>query len=132
MTPKWYLVLGVLALGLVFAGCNPDPTIQMRKGQALLDGRQYGPAINEFDKVLAAQPDNKGALLGKARSLYMLKKYQEALALFEKFIADTESERALYRNDRFDAEFYRDKCKQALGETVEQNPLHIPPPPMGE
>ena len=34
--------------------------------------------------------------------------------------------------ERRDAVFYRDRCRQEMGETVEQDPSKIPPPPMGE
>ena len=126
------MALALMLLGLLLAGCNPDPTIHMHKAQNAFAGQQYGPALDEYNKVLELEPESRTALLGKGRSLYELKRYQEALDAFEKFLKLTEPERAAYRNERFDAEFYRDKCKQAMGEEVPQNPRNIPPPPMGE
>lgn len=72
------------------------------------------------------------ALFGKARCTYELGQYAAALALYEDFLSRSEEQQAIYRDERFDAEFYRDKCKQQLGQEVPQDPLEIPPPPMGE
>jgi hypothetical protein len=72
------------------------------------------------------------AQLGKARALYGLQRYAEALPLFEAFLTATEQQRREYDSERSDAAFYRDKCKLALGQEVPQDPEHIPPPPMGE
>jgi tetratricopeptide (TPR) repeat protein len=128
-------LLTTLALGAVMAcvaGCPTSPTARFHEAQALQVDQQFGPAIAEYDKILAKDPKSNMALFGKAFCTYKLNKYSEALALYEQFITQTESEPATYKSERFDAEFYRDKCKQALGQDVPQNPADIPPPPMGE
>lgn len=93
---------------------------------------EFQPALDDYNKALAIDPQSHMALWGKAYCTYKLGKYSEALPLFEEFLKATEPEMATYKAQRYDAEFYRDKCKQELGETVPQNPCNIPPPPMGE
>ena len=125
------LLTAVLVLSCL-AACNKGSSMEYHQAQALLEGRQYGEALAKYDKVLAIEPQSKLAVYGKARCLFELKRYSEALPLFEQFLTATEEERAIYDDERYDAAFYRDKCKQALGQEVPQNPSHIPPPPMGE
>jgi len=130
---SWVLLTAVLVLSCL-AACNKasSSSMEYHQAQALLGGRQYGEALAKYDKVLSIEPESKLAVYGKARCLFELKRYSEALPLFEQFLTLTEEERAVYDNERWDAAFYRDKCKQALGQDVPQNPNDIPPPPMGE
>jgi tetratricopeptide (TPR) repeat protein len=123
--------LVALAL-LAVTGCPTSVNARYHRGQDLLAGKQYQPALDEFNKILEKEPDGVMALFGKARCLYGLGKFSEALPAFEDFLKKTYEQRDIYRHERYDAEFYRDKCKQALGEEVPQNPADIPPPPMGE
>jgi tetratricopeptide (TPR) repeat protein len=128
-------VLTSLALGAVMMcalGCPTSPTARFHEAQTLQVAQQFGPAIAEYDKILAKDPKSNMAIFGKAYCEYKLNKYSEALALYEQFLTQTESEVATYKSERYDAEFYRDKCKQALGQDVPQDPAEIPPPPMGE
>lgn len=124
------ITLGVVALCAM--GCPTSPTARFHEAQALQVDQQFGPAIAQYDKILANDPKSNMAIFGKAYCTYKLNKYSEALALYEQFLTQTESDKATYKSERFDAEFYRDKCKQALGQDVPQNPAEIPPPPMGE
>lgn len=126
--------LAALVALVLFAvtGCPTSVNARYHKGQDLLAGKQYQPALDEFNKILEKEPDGVMALFGKARCLYGLGKYSEALPAFEDFLKKTYEECDIYRDERYDAEFYRDKCKLALGEEVPQNPADIPPPPMGE
>ena len=132
MTPRLRSVLILLAAGLLLAACPSAGRMHYQKGMTQLQARQYGPALVEFDAALAAEPESRMALFGKARCLYELRRFEEALPLFEQFLADTERDRASFSDERFDAAFYRDRCKQELGMEVPQDPTHIPPPPMGE
>lgn len=113
-------------------GCPTSPTARYHEAQTLQVAQQFAPAIAEYDKILAKDPKSNMAIFGKAYCSYKLNKYSEALALYEQFLTQTEPEKETYKAERFDAEFYRDKCKQALGQEVPQNPVDIPPPPMGE
>jgi tetratricopeptide (TPR) repeat protein len=97
-----------------------------------MSAQEYGPAVEEFNKALAAEPEMKMAVFGKARALFELKDFEPALALFEEFLVKTESDRGTFKKERWDSEFYRDKCKQELGMEVEQNKEAIPEPRMGE
>jgi len=118
---------GLLLAWLVaaLAGCNPE-RYDYSRGMALLEVQDYNGAIEKFDKVLARDPASNMALFAKARCLYELERYEEALPLFEQFITQTEEIRASYRDERYDAAFYRDKCKLALGMEVPQNEEAIP------
>ncbi|RME47942.1 MAG: hypothetical protein D6791_04620, partial [Chloroflexi bacterium] len=89
------LVIGVLAFGAVnLYRTTVKPLIdanvytmqlerQLREGEKLLEEGQYQAAIEAFDKVLAAEPDNRTAISGKQQAEEALKveqMYQEALA----------------------------------------------------
>lgn len=116
-------LLAVMLIGL--AGCNQE-RYDYNRGMALLQARDYSGALEQFEKVLARDPVSNMALFGKARCLYELERYEEALPLFELFITQTEEVRSVYRDERYDAAFYRDKCKLELGMEVPQNPDAIP------
>lgn len=116
-------VLVCLLLGL--ASCNKE-RLYYQQGLHHLQAQEYTEALAKFELVLAADPESNMALLGKARCLYELGRHDEALPLFEQFLTQTERVRASYRDERFDAEFYRDKCKQELGIEVPQDPDAIP------
>ena len=55
-------------------------------GICLLHQEKPEPAIGCFDKVLARQPDHETALFGKAVSLQLLWKFDEATALYLKIL----------------------------------------------
>ena len=122
----------LLIIGMCLTGCPSSGRMAYQKGMALLQAQDYAGALAQFEKSLIAEPDSVMPLYGKARCLYGLKRYQEALPIFEDVLAKTEREKTLYSDTRYDAAFYRDKCKQELGQEVPQNPENIPPPPMGE
>jgi tetratricopeptide (TPR) repeat protein len=126
------MLSAALALLSGLAGCPNSPDALFHEAQYEQTQKQYDKALANYDKILAKEPGSLMALSGKARCTYELGKYAEALALFEKFLQQSEEERATYRSERYDAEFYRDKCKQQLGQDVPQDPTAIPPPPMGE
>jgi tetratricopeptide (TPR) repeat protein len=105
--------------------CNTK-RVAYHKGMAHLQAQEYGPALDKFNSILAEDPEQKGATFGKARALYELGRYDEALPVFEQFLTMTEREKSVWKDQRFDAEFYRDKCKQELGMEVPQDPDAIP------
>ena len=117
----------LLALaGVLLSTACDSGRIEYKQGLALLQAQQFGPALEKFDHYLQKNPDSNMALFGKARCLYELQRYDEALPCFEQFITQTDSERATFRDERFDAAFFRDKCKMELGIEVPQNPNTIP------
>lgn len=127
------VLLALLAAGLcLLAACPTKARLPYQKGLTLFQAQNYGGALTEFEKSLQADPEQKLALYYKARCLYELERFDEALPDFEEFIARTEPERAVYSDERYDAEFYRDKCKLELDQEVPQNEEAIPPPRMGE
>jgi tetratricopeptide (TPR) repeat protein len=126
------LLLLALLLLVLGAGCDNSARAAMHNAEFAMAAQDFEKALGLYEKVLEKQPDSVMGLFGKARALYELKRYAEAKPLFEMFLTKTEVEQAQFRKERYDAEFYRDKCKQELGETVEADPSKIPPPPMGE
>ncbi len=124
------LVIAVLVLALL--SCHTNARTHYHNAQAAYMAKDYLKAVAEYDKSLAKQPDSVMTRLGKAKTLYAMGKWAEARALFEEFITLTEKEIHEYRHEREDAAYHRDRCRQELGETVEQDPSKIPDPPMGE
>ena len=120
------------ALLLALAGCHTNARTHYHNAEMAYMAKDYTKAIAEYDKSLAKQPDSVIARFGKAKTYYAMGKWVEARTLFEEFITLTEKEIHEYRHEREDAVFYRDSCRQELGETVEQDPSKVPDPPMGE
>ena len=126
------LLGGVLLLAMLLCGCPSAGRGDYQKGVRAYDDMDYQLALDHFDKALEQEPDGLMIKFGRAQALFKLERHEDALAAFETFLQDSESERASFRDERKDAAFYRDKCKQALGIEIEQNKDAIPPPPMGE
>ena len=122
---NFMLLIGVTAC--------PSPGRDLyQKALRQYDAGEYQAALDLFDKALEKEPDSVMVMYGRALSLYKLERFEDAIAAFETFLAKSESVRKDFRDERSDAEFYRDKCKLALGIELEQNESAIPPPPMGE
>jgi tetratricopeptide (TPR) repeat protein len=128
------LSTALLLLVLCLAGCKPSERTLYQDGMMKMQAQQYQEAADKFDASLKLNPDSKSALYRKAYCLYKLDKFSEAQPLFEQFLKETDNNEwtATFLDERRDAEFFRDKCKQAQGQAVPQNPDAIPPPPMGE
>jgi tetratricopeptide (TPR) repeat protein len=126
-----FSLVAAIVLGLC-SGCDRSAHGHYSSAQMKQAAGEFQPALDDYNKALEIEPQSHMALYGKAYCTYKLNKYSEALPLFEQFLKDTEAEMATYKDQRYDAEFYRDKCKQELGQEVPQNPCDIPPPPMGE
>lgn len=127
---KAIAVCALLLAGLL--SCESTAQGHQHAAEMALMAKDYDTAIKEFDIALSKAPDSVVLRLGKAKALYGQNKWAEARALFEEFLSMTETQQHTYIAERKDAAFYRDRCRQELGETVEQDPSKIPPPPMGE
>jgi len=125
------LLSAMVLITMVLTGCPASSRLPYQKGMTLMQAGNFGGAMEQFELSLEADPTQRMPLFGKARCLYELGEYQNALAAFEQFLTDTHPERARFDSERFDAEFYRDKCKIELGIEVPQNPDNIPPERMG-
>jgi len=123
--PAFIMVVALVLVACGLMSCN-KARAHYQNGMAKLHASQFGEALENFEAALVEDPASNMALFGKARSLYELKRFDEALPCFEQFITQTESVRATYSDERFDAEFYRDKCKLELGIEVPQDPDAIP------
>jgi tetratricopeptide (TPR) repeat protein len=127
-----YKSMLALALATLLTGCLTNARTHQHNADMALMAKDYGTAIAEYDKGLAKQPDSVMLRFGKAKALYGQEKWPEARALFEEFLQLTSTDQHPWIKQRKEAEFYRDRCRQEMGETVEQDPREIPPPPMGE
>lgn len=118
--------IGLITFVAFFMACQPDARTLYHQGSMLLQAGDYASALDKFEAGLVQQPGSKVLLFGKARALYGLKRFQEALPVFEEFLKATDGEKSLYKDERTDAAFYRDKCKTELGIEVPQNPAAVP------
>ncbi len=132
LTPAIGALVVLTAALLLLGGCFENARTHYHNADFAMAAKDYTKALAEYEQVLKMQPGSKMGLLGKARALFELKRYAEAEPLFEEFLVKSEPEQGSYRGERKDAEFYRDRCKEQLGQEVKQDPSHIPPPPMGE
>jgi len=73
------LVMFSLSVGYKFF-TPPPGDYEVRKGDILLGDKQYEEAIRWFDKALVAQPDHRGALMGRALAFIQSERYPEAMA----------------------------------------------------
>jgi tetratricopeptide (TPR) repeat protein len=64
----------------------PPGDYEVRKGDILLGDRAYDEAIDWFDEALAAEPDHRGALMGRGIALLQLERFAEAEAEFTHLI----------------------------------------------
>lgn len=60
---------------------------EVREGDIQLSGGEYEAAIVSFDAALEAQPNHRGALLGKAAALIAMERYPDAIAVLDHAIA---------------------------------------------
>lgn len=60
----------------------PPGDYEVRKGDILLTDRKYDEAIEWFDRALQAQPNHRGALMGRAIAFLQSDRYTDAEAEF--------------------------------------------------
>jgi tetratricopeptide (TPR) repeat protein len=130
-------MLKIAAVSAVFmlatlAGCNSTAQGHQHAAEMAYMAKDYDTAIKEYDIALTKAPKSVKLRFEKAQALYGKKDWAGARALFEEFLKMTDTDQHTWISERRDAVFYRDRCRQELGETVEQDPNKIPPPPMGE
>lgn len=65
---------------------EPPGDYETRAGTIHLDVHEYDEAMEDFDLALAAQPDHRGALMGKAIVYLQTERYPEAEATFQRLI----------------------------------------------
>jgi tetratricopeptide (TPR) repeat protein len=68
-----------------YQGSTPGD-FEVRQGDIKLSDGAYEEAIELFERALAAQPDHRGALHGKAAALIRLERYDDAEALLSYLI----------------------------------------------
>ncbi len=73
--------LVVFSISVGYEYFTPPPgDDEVRKGDILLDDKQYEEAIQWFDKALAVQPNHRWALMGRALAFIQMERYPEAMA----------------------------------------------------
>ena len=79
------LGVGVLAMGVDYFD-TPPGDYEVRKGDIHLSSGEWDNALEDFDAALAAQPDHRGALMGRAIVFLQTERYEEAEAEFRYLI----------------------------------------------
>lgn len=80
------VVMFSIWIGVAWYKDSTPGDFEVREGDIMLSDGDYEEAIERFDLALAAQPDHRGALHGKAASLIMLERYDEAEAVLSYLI----------------------------------------------
>ncbi|MCZ6609103.1 MAG: tetratricopeptide repeat protein [Alphaproteobacteria bacterium] len=65
----------------------PPGDFEVRQGDILLGDGKYNKALERFDAALAASPDHRGALMGRALAFLQTKRHADAEAEFTYLIA---------------------------------------------
>ncbi|MBT4888658.1 MAG: tetratricopeptide repeat protein [Rhodospirillales bacterium] len=73
-------------VGITWYDGSVPGDFEVRQGDIQLSDGKFNAAIESFESALAAQPDHRGALHGKAASLIALKRYEEAEATLDYLI----------------------------------------------
>ena len=80
------VVMFSIWIGVAWYKDSTPGDFEVREGDIKLSDGDYEEAIEKFDLALTAQPDHRGALHGKAASLIMLERYDEAEAVLSYLI----------------------------------------------
>ncbi len=64
-----------------------QPKDLFKKAWELLDAGKPAQALEIFDRLLQTYPNHAPTLVGRANSLYELKRYQEAIATYKQALA---------------------------------------------
>lgn len=98
--------------------------VRARLGRVLLEWREYGEALAEFERCLARDPQHMACLIGKARCLHETQKDDEARAALEAALKKEPASApaaALLGEIEFEAKNL-DAAVTRLREAVERNP----------
>jgi tetratricopeptide (TPR) repeat protein len=98
-----------------FLSCSSSARNHYILGKDLQTDKKYAEALAEFEKGLQTEPDSPRLNYEKARTLYMMEKWQDAITAFEAFMKLTDSLKETYGKERWDADFSIKRCKQQLG-----------------
>ncbi len=79
------LGVGILTIGVDYFD-TPPGDYEVRKGDIHLSSGEWDQAIEDFDAALVAQPDHRGALMGRAIAYLQMERYDEAEAEFQYLI----------------------------------------------
>ncbi len=105
-----------------FLSCSSPSRNHFVLGKNLQAAKSYEAALAEFEKGLQRDPDSILLTYEKARTLYMMQKWADALPVYERFLELTDKLKETYGNERWDAEFNIKRCKQHLGMPAEEPP----------
>lgn len=105
-----------------FLSCSSQSRNHYILGKNLQATKSYEAALVEFDKGLQKEPDSVLLTYEKARTLYIMEKWADALPVYERFLELTDKLKETYGNERWDAEFNIKRIKQHLGQPTEEVP----------
>ena len=115
------LVVGYL-LGQ-FLSCSTPTQNQLNKANSLFGMKRYEEALAALEKGLEYSPDSPVLTFRKGQTLVKLERWEEVKATFTRFIELTADFAEDWERERWEADFYVKRAKQALGEKV---PLEHP------
>lgn len=115
------LVLSAYIMGQ-FLSCSSQERNHYILGKNLQAAKSYEAALAEFEKGLEKDPDSILLTYEKARTLYLMEKWADAMPVYERFLELTDKLKETYGNERWDAEFNIKRCKQHLGLPTEDEP----------
>jgi tetratricopeptide (TPR) repeat protein len=104
-----------------FLSCSSSARNHYILGKDLQLDKKYAEALAEFDKGLKTDPNSPTLNYEKARTFYMMEKWQEAMDAFQHFLDLTDKLKETYGNERWEAEFSIKRCKQQLGLPIDEN-----------
>jgi tetratricopeptide (TPR) repeat protein len=108
----------LLALG-VLAACSATSRDYYVKGKDLMITKDYTGALAAFNQGLESDPESPLLTYEKARALYNLERWQEAMDVLKRFQELTDAQKSSYANERWNADFWIKKCEEHLGITRE-------------
>ena len=103
-----------------FLSCSSPSRNHYILGKDLQATKNYQGALAEFEKGLEKDPNGILLIYEKARTLYMMEKWADAMPVYERFLVLTDTLKETYGTERWDAEFNIKRCKQHLGLPTEE------------
>ncbi len=99
-----------------YLSCSTPARNAFLKGRELQQAGKYEEALGYFEKGLAYDPDSPLLNFRKGECLAKLERWEEAKTTFELFLKLTDAEAELWKEERWEAEFYVKKARKELGE----------------